>query len=117
MNKDLLIKESLIKVVEVERPILDIGRIDLKNLEEELIEVTFRLNNILSEPIKIDKIKSSCTCTVSSYPKSTIEPNKWFEISATYDNISAGYFEQNLVVHFEDSKALPVLLVFRGKLL
>tara|TARA_R110002033_G_C3897081_1_gene239723 strand:- start:19849 stop:20229 length:381 start_codon:yes stop_codon:yes gene_type:complete len=109
--------KNLVKVVEVEKPIIDLGRVDKRSLNQEIITIEFNLNNISSNSIKIDKIESSCTCTVSSYPKALIESNSSFWITATYDNLSPGYFEQDLVVYFEGSDASPVLLVFRGNIL
>lgn len=60
---------------------------------------TFIFYNTGDEPLVIKKVKSGCSCTISSYTEDTIYPGGKGEINAGYNTRKPGKFDRKLTVH------------------
>ncbi|MBN2484467.1 MAG: DUF1573 domain-containing protein [Bacteroidales bacterium] len=73
----------------------DFGKIE-KN-KPVTIEFVFKNPGML--PLIIQDVKSSCGCTVPSYPKQPIGPGGSGKITVTYDAKDPGYFSKSITVY------------------
>src|ERR1700752_4029985 len=74
-------------------------------------EVNFYAVNKSDTPLIIDTVKSSCSCTVSKFPKNPILKNDSGLISATYtpNKTNIGNLEKSIVVLANTKPAFSVL--------
>jgi len=74
-------------------------------------ERTFKFENTGNAPIVISKVKTSCGCTVPTYPKQAILPGEKGEIKVHYATNRVGVFSKTLTVMSnaaEGNKALKI---------
>lgn len=74
----------------------------------------FEFKNIGEYPLLINKVRSSCGCTIPSWPKRPIEAGKSGEIAVRYNTAVAGSFMKTIIV-YSSAVNSPVKLVVRGK--
>jgi hypothetical protein len=72
----------------------------------------FEFTNTGNEPLILSKPRSSCGCTVPSWPKEPILPGESSVIKVTYNTHKAGTFNKSVTV-FSNSKT--VILRIKGK--
>lgn len=72
----------------------------------------FEFTNTGNEPLILSKPRSSCGCTVPSWPKEPILPGESSEIKVTYNTHKAGSFNKSVTVY---SNAKTVILRIKGK--
>lgn len=60
--------------------------------------VSFR--NVGKYPLQIEKIKSSCGCTIMKFEKIIIEPNQLGEFEVFYDAKAIGRFRKSIYVYY-----------------
>jgi hypothetical protein len=85
----------------------DIGNVVLGTSKE----LAFYAVNKSDVPLIIDSVKSSCSCTVSKFPKKPILKNDSGLIVATYtpNKTNIGYLEKSIVVLSNTKPAFTVL--------
>ncbi|MES2514921.1 MAG: DUF1573 domain-containing protein [Bacteroidota bacterium] len=85
----------------------DIGTVVLGTSKE----LSFYAINKSDTPLIIDSVKSSCSCTVSKFPKKPILKNDSGLIVATYtpNKTNVGYLEKSIVVLSNTKPAFTVL--------
>ncbi|SDX30109.1 Protein of unknown function [Lutibacter oricola] len=71
----------------------------------------FVLTNTGNQPIIIEKIKSSCGCTVVSKPDKPILPNKTAKIKVNYATNRIGGFSKMITVYSNASEARKVVRI------
>ena len=78
-------------------------------------EIEFYAVNTSEVPLIIDSVKSSCTCTVSKFPKNPIQKNDSGLILAKYtpNKSNIGYIEKSIVV-LSNTKPAFTALFFTG---
>jgi hypothetical protein len=59
----------------------------------------FTFTNIGSEPLIIDRIQSSCGCTVPEKPEKPIMPGEKGEIKVSYDTKRLGGFSKSITIY------------------
>jgi uncharacterized protein (DUF58 family) len=70
----------------------------------EIVEYTFKFTNNGSKPLVISNVRTTCGCTVPTWPKTPIQPGQSADITARFN--SAGKMgKQNKVITI-DSNAL-----------
>ncbi|GAA4296939.1 DUF1573 domain-containing protein [Nibribacter koreensis] len=70
----------------------------------EVVEYTFKFTNNGSKPLMISNVRTTCGCTVPTWPKAPIQPGQSADITARFN--SAGKMgKQNKVITI-DSNAL-----------
>jgi hypothetical protein len=72
---------------------------------------TFKFENTGNAPIVISKVKTSCGCTVPTYPKTAVLPGETGEIKVHYATNRVGVFSKTLTVFSnatEGNKALKI---------
>jgi len=74
----------------------------------------FEFTNTGNEPLILTKPRSSCGCTVPSWPKEPILPGETSEIKVTYNTHKAGGFNKTVTIY---SNAKTVLLRIKGKVI
>jgi len=74
----------------------------------------FKFTNNAEKPIVITNVKSSCGCTIPSWPKEPIQPGKTGTITVKYNTKLAGSFNKTVQV-FSTAENSPVKLSIRGK--
>lgn len=79
------------------------------------VTATFTFKNIGKEPITVNRVKSSCGCTVASYSKEPVLPGKEGQVSATYNAARQGSFNKSVNVYLSDNSQLRLSL--KGKVL
>lgn len=77
---------------------------------------TFSFKNIGKEAIVINRVRSTCGCTVPAWPREPIEPEGTGEITVKYDTRSAGTFFKSLYVYSSAGNS-PVKLQIKGKVI
>ncbi len=73
----------------------------------------FKFKNIGKSPLKIERVKSSCGCTVPTYPKKEIMPGETGEISVKYDTNKVGRFSKTISI-FSNAKRKRIVLRISG---
>ncbi len=73
----------------------------------------FKFKNIGKTPLKIERVKSSCGCTVPTYPKEEIMPGETGEISVKYDTNKVGRFSKTISI-FSNAKRKRIVLRISG---
>jgi len=74
----------------------------------------FTFKNLGDAPIVINRVRSSCGCTVPSWPREPVEPGETGEISVRYNTAQTGTFMKSVIVYSTASNS-PVKLQIRGK--
>jgi hypothetical protein len=71
----------------------------------------FPFTNTGKSPLKILKVKSSCGCTVPTYPKEEIMPGETGEISVKYNTSKPGRFSKSISIFTNTAKERIVLRI------
>ena len=77
----------------------------------------FRFTNTGTDPLIIQKPKSSCGCTVPSWPKDPILPGKSEVIEVTYRTNRVGDFDKKVTVTSNAVQNPTVVLRIKGRVL
>jgi len=80
-------------------------------------ECEFRFTNTGNEPLIIQKPKSSCGCTVPSWPKEPILPGESEVIKVTYKTTKVGQINKTITVTSNAKTNGTVVLRITGKVL
>ena len=81
-------------------------------------DVEFRFTNTGNEPLIIQKPKTSCGCTASSWPKEPILPGESEVIKVTYKTTTrAGNFNKSVTVTSNAKTNSTVVLKIKGSIL
>ncbi len=75
---------------------------------------TFSFKNIGANAIIINRVRSTCGCTVPAWPKEPIEPGSTGEITVKYNTATSGTFLKSLFVYSTAANS-PVKLQIKGK--
>jgi len=75
---------------------------------------TFSFKNIGENAIIINRVRSTCGCTVPAWPKEPIEPGSSSEITVKYNTATSGTFLKSLFVYSTAANS-PVKLQIKGK--
>ena len=77
----------------------------------------FRFTNTGNEPLLVLKPKSSCGCTVSTWPQDPILPGKSEVIKVTYRTNRGGNFDKKVTVTSNAVQNPTVVLRIKGRVL
>ena len=77
----------------------------------------FRFTNTGNEPLILQKPKSSCGCTVPSWPKEPILPGESDVINVTYRTTKVGAINKTITVTSNAKVNSTVVLRIKGKVL
>ena len=80
-------------------------------------ECEFRFTNTGNEPLLVQKPKSSCGCTIPSWPKEPILPGESDVIKVTYRTNRAGNINKTVTVTSNAIKNSTVVLRIKGRVL
>jgi hypothetical protein len=80
-------------------------------------ECEFRFTNTGNEPLLVQKPKSSCGCTIPSWPKEPILPGESEVIKVTYRTNRAGMINKTVTVTSNAVKNSTVVLRIKGRVL
>ena len=80
-------------------------------------ECEFRFTNTGTEPLLVQKPKSSCGCTIPSWPKEPILPGESDVIKVTYRTNGAGNINKTVTVTSNAVKNSTVVLRIKGRVL
>ena len=80
------------------------------------VTAEFAFTNNGSVPLVIAKVKGSCGCTVTDYPKQSIAPGKSGIIKATYNAAVKGAFTKSVTVTANTNDG-PVKLLIKGEVI
>src|SRR5690554_3684137 len=76
----------------------EINLVELK-LDDEAIGL-FKFSNPGTSPLVIEKVETSCGCTVPKWPQKPILPGKHGEIKVRYDTSQPGMFSKTIIVYY-----------------
>ncbi|PID91405.1 MAG: hypothetical protein CSA96_08560 [Bacteroidetes bacterium] len=76
----------------------------------------FRCKNLGEEAIVINRVRSTCGCTVPQWPREPLEPGSTGEIVVKYNTAQTGTFMKSLYV-YSTAANTPVKLQIKGKVL
>jgi len=79
-----------------------------------IYKISFK--NIGKEAIVINRVRSSCGCTIPSWPKEPIEAGSGGIIEVKYNTALTGSFMKSVYV-YSSAKNSPVKLTVRGKVI
>ena len=80
-------------------------------------ECEFRFTNTGNEPLLVQKPKSSCGCTIPSWPKEPILPGESDVIKVTYRTNRAGNINKTVTVTSNAVQNPTVVLRIKGRVL
>jgi hypothetical protein len=80
-------------------------------------ECEFRFTNTGTEPLLVQKPKSSCGCTIPSWPNEPILPGESDVIKVTYRTNRAGIINKTVTVTSNAVKNSTVVLRIKGRVL
>ena len=86
---------------------IDYGKIEKASNGER----TFVFTNTGDQPLIIQKIKSSCGCTVPKKPSGPIMPGEKGEIKVSYDTKRVGGFSKSITITSNAKNALKVIKI------
>jgi hypothetical protein len=75
---------------------------------------SFAFKNIGQEAIVINRVRSTCGCTVPAWPREPLEPGATGEITVRYNTANTGTFLKSLYVYSTAANS-PVRLQVKGK--
>ena len=99
--------------IEFEKVVHDYGEIPFNGNGE----CEFRFTNTGNEPLLIQKPKSSCGCTIPSWPNEPILPGESDVIKVTYRTNRAGNINKTVTVTSNALKNSNVVLRIKGRVL
>ena len=99
--------------IEFEKLIHDYGEVPYNGNGE----CEFRFTNTGNEPLIIQKPKSSCGCTIPSWPKEPILPGESDVIKVTYRTNRVGLINKSVTVTSNAKTNGTVVLRIKGKVL
>lgn len=71
----------------------------------------FKFTNTGKAPLKIESVKSSCGCTIPSYPKEEIMPGESNQIEVKYNTNRAGRFSKSVSIYTNGSPKRAILRI------
>ena len=74
----------------------------------------FVFKNVGEKPFVINRVRSTCGCTVPEWPREPIEPGASSEIKVVYDTKKTGTFLKSVIVYSSAANS-PVKLQIKGK--
>ena len=77
---------------------------------------TFTFKNIGENAVLINRVRSTCGCTVPAWPREPIEPGTSGEITVKYNTELTGTFLKSLFVYSTAANS-PVKLQIKGKVI
>ena len=98
--------------LDVESEIIDYGQIGQNDDGERV----FSFTNTGKAPLIISNVKTSCGCTVPTYPKTAILPGDTGEIAVSYDTKRIGVFSKTITV-FSNADEPTKTLKIKGEVL
>jgi len=110
MNKTEQQAKSLGKEIFFKETTIDYGEIDQGS--DGLYTISFK--NLADKAIIVNRVRSSCGCTVPSWSKAPIEPGESGEIQVKYNTELTGSFMKSIYVYSSAANS-PVKLVIKGK--
>lgn len=75
----------------------------------------FKFKNNGSEPLILSNVRSSCGCTVPSWPREAISPGEESTITVKYDTRRVGPISKSITVTSNGSEQ-PIILRIKGKI-
>lgn len=75
----------------------------------------FKFTNTGDKPLIISNVKSSCECSVPSWPRIPILPGKSGEINVKYNTKNLGKFSKSIEVYSNDPKVSRKILKIKGE--
>jgi len=99
--------------IEFEKTVHDYGDVPFNGNGE----CEFRFTNIGTEPLLVQKPKSSCGCTIPSWPQEPVLPGESDVIKVTYKTNRAGNFNKTVTVTSNALKNSTVVLRIKGRVL
>lgn len=73
----------------------------------------FEFENIGNAPLTIDRISSSCGCTIPKKPEKPIMPGEAGKIEVSYDTKRIGRFSKNITI-FSNAKTPTKIIRIKG---
>ena len=92
-----------------EKEIIDYGKI----VQNSNRFRTFVFTNVGKEPLIIEKIRSSCGCTIPKSPEEPIMPGEKSEIKVSYDTSRLGGFSKSITI-FSNAKNERKVIRIKG---
>ena len=99
--------KSLENSIEWETKKFDFGTIE----RNKQVSTQFTFKNNSNKSVIIEKVKSSCGCTATNYPKEPVTPGQSANIAVSYMAKSSGNFSKTIWVDFNVSDSPTVLKV------
>jgi hypothetical protein len=90
-----------------EKETIDYGKIAQSSNGER----TFVFKNIGEQPIIINKIQSSCGCTVPEKPEKPVMPGEQGEIKVSYDTKRMGGFSKQITIYSNAKTARKIIKI------
>jgi len=118
----LIFMSSVVLVAQQERKVKSNAQMAFASLSHDYGSVVygadgtynFTFTNKAEKPIVVTNVKSSCGCTIPSWPKEPIQPGKTGSITVKYNTKLSGSFNKTVQV-FSTADNSPVKLSIRGK--
>ena len=87
------------------------------NANDGYVECEFHFTNTGNEPPILQKPRSSCGCTVPTWPKEPILPGDSDVIKVTYRSTKVGKIDKSITVNSNAKENATVILHISGKVL
>ena len=77
---------------------------------------SFQFMNLGEEAIVINRVRSTCGCTIPDWPREPVEPGAAGSITVKYNTAQAGTFMKSVYVYSSAANS-PVKLQIKGKVI
>lgn len=88
---------------------IDCGQV----LFQQPVKAEFQMKNSGSAPLVINDVRTSCGCTMVSYPTKPVAAGSPFTVEAIYDSKTMGHF-QKLIGIYSNASEEPMMLTLKG---
>ena len=77
---------------------------------------SFQFKNLADQAIVINRVRSTCGCTIPAWPREPIEPGASGKITVEYNTATSGTFLKSVFVYSSAANS-PVKLQIKGKVI
>lgn len=85
-----------------------------KIIKGKPVSVKFEFTNNSNKPMIVTRVKTSCGCTASEWPKEPVGVGETSSIKATYNAAVLGNFNKSITV-YTDNGEQPYILYLKGE--
>jgi hypothetical protein len=109
IEKPATISSQKLPVLQFDETVHDFGKME----QGEIVKYSFHFKNVGEAPLRINRVSTSCGCTVGKYPHEPVKPGEEADIDVTFNSAhKMGYQNKSIMIL---SNTDPTRMVLRIK--